>query len=299
MTTVPRSLPNTAYKQINALDEIDKVDGTLIGRNVSVPHFITASGMDSTYHSLIVFRGEYRYDNVIIGTRGSNRMAYVERGSELCRLEGVPLPLKTKHGQETDFIVMSMGRSHYLYHIPSGTKSDKSFRYENISKVDNGVFNIRGEDSHILWNGSSFESYEDEDVDEPDSKTENVLDPNTSVEKEIQQMDMRKAYKYEQILDSIVREVSIINNKKEAKKFLNVNIEFTNLEIDKRKLKDIKQDYTNDKIDIEEFELEIKELINKSSELDTSINSGLPDDEDIEIDRNEEEEEDDKLLSWN
>jgi hypothetical protein len=254
--------------------------------------------MDNTYHSLIVFRGEYRYDNIIIGTKGSSRMAYVERGSELRRLEGVPLPLKTKNGQETDFIVISIGRSHHLYHIPSGTKSDESFRYKNISKIDNGVFNIEGKDSHILWNGSSFEYYEDEDVDEPKSETENILNPNTSVEKEIQQMDMRKAYKYEQILDAIVLEVPIINNKKEAKKFLNVNIDFTDLEIDKRKLNNIKQDYTNDKIDIEEFEFEIKRLINKSSELDTSIDSEIPDNEDIEIDRNEEEE-DDKLLSWN
>lgn len=297
MSSIFIDVPDYACKRIHTHDELNSKNRTLIGRDVSNPHFVTVDGMDSTYHSLIVFKGEYKYDNIIIGTKGSNRIPYIERGSELHRLEGELLPLKTQNGQKTDFIVISRGNSDYLYHIPSGTKSTMRVRYKSVSRVKDGVFNIDGKDTHIIWNGSSFEHYEDEDIEKPDGKTEEIFDPNTGIEKEIQQMDMRKAYKYEQILDSIVRKVSIIKNKKEAKRMLNENIDFTNVEVDKRKLQDIKQDYITDKIDIEEFEVKFKQLINSSSELDASIDSELPDNEDIEIDKNEEEE--DKLLSWN
>lgn len=281
MSLMPSNVPDQAYNEYESINDIIRNENgkTLLGHNVSGKHVMTIDGINISHHRLIKFVGEYEYNNVIIGTKGSKKTAYVKRGSNLKEVAWMPLPLKTEYGEKTDFIVISRGdyldritsETDYLYHIPSGTISSMPTSYEKVSRVQDNVFNIVGGDKHIIWNGNDFEYYSNEDTDSPVSNTETFLDPKKDVEKEIQTTDMREAYKYMNILDRIVEEFSIINNRKEAKKMLNENIDFSNIEIEGRKLQHIKSKFVEDKIDINEFEEQIKQLLNKSSEITGDI----------------------------
>lgn len=272
-------------------DEIDHYP-ELCGLQIRKPHFLKMDGFKRGHHDVIVFRGEYRYDNIVIGTNGSSKQSYIKSGSKMKPVVGLFLPLKTKGGEETDFIVRRIRGECHLYHIPSETLSSVKFRYGNIQKTSvKGVFNINGEDRQIEWTGSQFIEHDKADTNEPGSSTEVVeVDGEEHIS---QNMDMRSAHKYPLLLDRLNRRISIINDKQDAKDFLNSELNKQRIDIKERKINHIKQKYAEGKISIKEFEQEIKSEIKHTlwiepaegdlEELDENV-------EDIDMDSNESDE---------
>lgn len=265
-------------------DEIDhypKLGGVEIRR----PHFFKMDGFIRGHHDIIVFRGEYHYDNIVIGTNGSKKQSYIKSGSKMERVVGRFLPLKTKGGEETDFIAMRRRDGCHLYHIPSRTLSDATFPYEKIKKTSvESIFNIKGEDLQVEWIGNQFIEHDKTAVDKPKSSTKNVK---TNGEEHLNQtMDMRSAYRYPLLLDRLDRRIAIINNKQDAKNFLNGNMNKQRIDIKKRKIDHLKQKYAKNRISIKEFEEEIKKEIDNTIWIE-SIEEDM---EDVEMKSDESDE---------
>ena len=176
------------------------------------------------------------------------------------KVNGGLRPIKIPNDRSPDFIILVKGRKNYLYHIPSGTSSNESIGSRcTLKMINRGLFDVRGSDKQIEWTGGQFIIHDNEKVDEPDSDVQEV--ELNGEEWSTQEMDMREAYRYNDLLDGIIRRVNYIRDREEAKMFLNGKIELGKDERFMRKYNSIRQAFFDGMLDINRFEKELNALL--------------------------------------
>lgn len=289
------------YKSMEELTDFHS-DGIINGIQISGEHRFAVDGKGS-YHRIIEIPDEnpYGYDNIVISQLGTTRTAHFIQSGEVVTM----VNFHDAKALKLDDIILLDKK---LYHIPTGkfTRVNES-ETSVVKEVESAgsVIDIRGKDKQIEWTGSEFVTYENinsEDVSDEDEEPilyqENYRDSDIRDDMD----DEKKSYR--ELLNNIVRNVSYINNRHEAEKYLNGNFEISGTEKTARKFANIKRRYAKDLISIEQFENEVAQFFNENEEyiytaFENSNTQLSKLNTDIEVGDDENNgEEDNSLLNW-
>lgn len=285
-----RNSPNKEDPWTESDGENAYIKGTKFITNEDLENNYKLEGFDGSYDEIYIFKGEYRYDNVIVclNSNGSITESYVKRGNKwgkkvkVSNRGGAFLPLNTNGGVNTDFIMFAVRGNKSecrFYHIPTDTlSSGKTVSYDSVERTGiRNVFNIKGRDTQVEWTGGEFKVYEYEDTEADSGYNE----------------DLRDVHSYPDLLDAVDNKVAIVNGREDAKKFLNGNLDRDDINVKERKINHIRDKYINDEITINVFEHKLENIMREynsdlvQSNVESNSNSN-----------NDDEEVEDELLAW-